>query len=266
MIRRLRARRMLMGGLAGSLALAAYTAAYYKVPVLRCWQGDVRAYQMRCFDKDFEPYFFAPAGLLEALLVRVARQLHPQSRCGEAVVLCTSHVRLQFRVKADPPPTDRPIPWDADILDYVKRRDAEVFGSSAYSERTLPDGSKSRSRYSSFDLDDAEDFLRDRYPRPYTLEKALRWYEEVCDEPTRIHLLVLLAASRDPHAALVLGNALMSSSLYIRLAAVNGLTQFFGATQCSGGGDTESDFAAAFKWLEENGARLRRDARKSRSY
>jgi hypothetical protein len=181
MIVRHRTRRIFTGAIAVSVALIGYTVAYYKVPVLRCWQGDVRIYQMRGFDKDFEPYFFAPAGLVEALLVRAARQLHPQSRCGEVVVLCTSHVRLQFRAKADPPPTDRLIPWDADILDYVVRRDAEIFGPRAYSERTLGDGSKVKSRYSRFDLDDAEDFLRSRYPRPYTLHNALRWYEGACD-------------------------------------------------------------------------------------
>jgi hypothetical protein len=258
-------RRILTGGLAGCLALGAYTAAYYKVP-RRCWQGDIRTYQMRCFDQDFEPYFFAPAGLVEALLVRAARHVHPHSPCGEAIVLCTAHVRLQFPVKADPPPNDRPIPWDADILDYVSRRDIELYGQPPYSERTLPDGSKFRSRYSTFDLDDAEDFLRDRYPRPYRLGKVVRWYEEACDEPTRIHLLVILAASRDPHAALIVGNALMSTSLDIRFAAVEALDHFFGATQCSGGGDLESDFDAAFKWLEENGTRLRRDARKNAIY
>lgn len=257
---------MFTGGLAACVAVGAYTAAYYKVPVLRCWQGDVRVYQMRCFDKDFEPYFFAPAGFIEALLVRVARHVRPQSPCGEAIVLCTSHVRLQFSAKADPPPNDRPIPWDADILEYVIRRDAEIYGPKAYSERTLPDGSKIRSRYSTFDLDDAENFLRDRYQRPCTLKQALRWYEGACDESTRIHLLVLLAASRDPHAALVVGNALMSSSLDIRVAAVNALNGFFGATQCAGGGNLESDFAAAFNWLEENDTRLRRDARKSTYY
>lgn len=130
----------------------------------------------------------------------------------------------------------------------------------------MPDGSKLRSRHLSFELDDAEDFLRDRYPRPYTLRKALSWYEEACDEPTRIHLLVLLAASRDPHAALIVGNALMSPSANISVAAVRAFNQFFDATQCSLGGNLESDFTAAFNWLEENGTRLRRDARKSRNY
>lgn len=108
---------MLTGGLVAAVALGAYTAAYYKVLVQRCWEGDVRVYQMRCFDRDFEPYFFAPAGLVEALLVRIARQVHRQSPCGEEIVLCTSHVRLRFSVKADPPPNDKPIPRDADILD-----------------------------------------------------------------------------------------------------------------------------------------------------
>jgi hypothetical protein len=266
MIRGRRTRRILIGVVALSAALTAYVVAYYKVPVLRCRQGDVRVYQMRCFDKDFEPYLFAPAGLFEALVIRLARQVRPQSRCGEAIVLCTPHVRLQFRAKADPPPTDKLIPWDADILDYVLRRDAEIFGPRAYSERTLADGSKVRSRYSTFELDEAEDFLRDRYRRPYTLHNARRWYEETCDEATRIHLLVLIAASRDPQAALVVGNAVLSSSLDVRVAAVNALDHFFGTTQCAGGGNLESEFFAAFNWLEENGPRLRRDARKGVYY
>lgn len=255
-------RRILTSALAACTLLGAYTAAYYRVPVVRCTDGDIRVYQLRCFNKDFEPYFFAPAGFVEALVVGVRHKVHPRDRCGEAIVLCTSRIRLQFSAKSDPPPNDKPIPSDADIIEYSMQRDAEIYGPRFFlsDTRTMPDGSKRESRYAFLPLDDAEDSLRDRYQRPYTLEKTLRWYEAACDEPTRIHLLVLLAASRDPHAALIVGDAMMSTSVDVRVAAVEAFNRFFGANDCSLGGNLESEFAAASKWLEENSARLRRDS------
>ena len=58
----------------------------------------------------------------------------------------------------------------------------------------------------------------------------------------------------------------MSPSLDIRVAAVRAFDRYFGATQCSLGGNLESDFRAAFNWLEENGKRLRREALNNPNY
>lgn len=87
-------------------------------------------------------------------------------------------------------------------------------------------------------------------------------HEEAADETTRMHLLFLLSASRNPRAALVLGTALRSPSLVIRGAAMNGLNWQFGAERCGVGGRFESSYDAAWDWLEENQARLLQEARR----
>ena len=51
------------------------------------------------------------------------------------------------------------------------------------------------------------------------MTQALEWFHGGDDDRTRIHVLRLLAASRDPRAALVLGAASESKSLDVRVAA-----------------------------------------------
>lgn len=188
------------------MAAVGYLSAYITLP-RRFWDDGVRIVHVRVFPKDFQPYFFAPAGLIESLIIRVHRTIRPRERCGEVVVLRTQRVTLRFRATVDLNPLDAPLPWNTDILER-----AAQYVPGSHGQITAGDGSKVVCEYWDCDLDQAENFLRDKYPRPYTLMRTLRWYEETCDEATRIHLLTLLAASRDPRAALVVGGAITSTS------------------------------------------------------
>jgi hypothetical protein len=132
----------------------------------------------------------------------------------------------------------------------------------AWQQREGIDGALHTCLYHDCDAEEAAaKFLHDRYPRPYTATKVIQWYEEAGDDVTRVHLLSILAASRDPRAALVLGTALRSPSLEVRFAAVNGLNWEFGADACAVGGGAEDAFASAYEWLEENQVRLLTEAR-----
>jgi hypothetical protein len=244
-----------------ALAASAYAWAYHKVPLLRCPTGGMRVVQMRCFGKDFQPYFFAPAGRIEALMIRWRQHGAVPPACGEVVDLCTQHVRLRFRATPDLPPTDAPLPYGTDILTFAQQHPPYAETMAA---RGLPPFRAERAgvlcNYSDCDIDEAEAFLRDKFSRPYTIGRVLRWYGEEHDEQTRSSLLVVLGASRDPRAALALAAALRSTNHRLRITAVNALSTNFGPNQCAGGGNLESTFANVDEWLDENERRLRAEA------
>lgn len=215
----------------------------------------------RRFGKDFQPYFFAPAGLVESIVVRIKHAISSRERCAEVVVLSTAHVSLRFPASADLPRVDAPLPRDTDILQFTKEHPLWWIPPSFHPTMINPDGTQVACNYWDCDVDRAEEFLREKYPRPYTLSRVLRWYQEASDERTRAHLMTILAASRDPRAGLVLADAIRSTNPNVpSAAAVEGLRTHFGAGQCAVGGDLESDFDEARGWLKENETRLRTEA------
>jgi hypothetical protein len=228
---------------------------------MRCNTGGMRTVRMRCFGKDFQPYLFAPAGWIEALAVRIKGRFKSDPQCGEVVLLCTQHVSLRFRAIADLPPMDAPLLGEMDILEFAEAHPPFWYRGEFHSRMTQPDGTIVACRYWDCDIDRAEGFLRAKYARPYTMGQILRWYEQERDPRTRASLLVVLAASRDPRAGLVLAGAIRSTNVDVRIAAAEALNRHFGADLCSSGGNLESEFAHAEEWLEENEVRLRKAAR-----
>lgn len=245
------------GGIVAS-SLGAYVAAYLILP--RHWSaGGARTWQVRAFQDGALPYLFAPAGFMEASFIRVARIFRGPDLCGQEVVLVAPGVRFRFRATPGLPPNDAPLSDQIDILTFAGSHPPYP---GSYQQRAAPGSELHDCLYYDCDVERAAEFLRDRYPRPYTVTKVIGWYEEAADEKTRVHLLFLLSASRDPRAALVLGAALRSPSLLVRGAAMNGLNWQFGAERCGAGGGFESSYDAAWDWLEENHGRLWKQARR----
>jgi hypothetical protein len=130
---------------------------------------------LRVFRNDFQPYFFAPAGYIEARIISLKpAAFWPKTQCAQFVVLETDHVDLRFRATSDPAPIDRPIAYDVDILGHVEEEVARLKHSASIQQ---PDGSMRACRFADCDLDRAEEFLRARYSRPFTLMNAMRWYK-----------------------------------------------------------------------------------------
>ena len=117
-----------------------------------------------------------------------------------------------------------------------------------------PDGTYKESKYGDQQLAEAETFLSPSHPRPWTVAHAIEWFHKA-DDRSRIHIIRLLAASRDPRAALVLGAALDSK---LSLAAGDGLVHYFLPSAVKGG--TEEQMFAAREWFKSNKARLQREA------
>jgi hypothetical protein len=117
-----------------------------------------------------------------------------------------------------------------------------------------PDGTFKESKYGDHKLAEAETFLSLSHPRPWTVAHAIEWFHKA-DDRSRIHIIRLLAASRDPRAALVLGAALESN---VSLAAGEGLIDYFLPTAVCGG--TEQQMEAAREWFASNKARLQSEA------
>jgi hypothetical protein len=135
---------------------------------------------------------------------------------------------------------------ELDILELAARQPRGV-------KLVYPDGTYRIPKFGDPDLEQAEKELAD-YPRPWTLSKVLAWYREADAGKARANLLWVLAASRDPRAALALGEALYDESLEVRWAATYGLLEYFNGMAGSGG--TEQHMAAAREWWEKNRERL----------
>ena len=120
------------------------------------------------------------------------------------------------------------------------------------------DGSMREVKYGDYGLEQAGIFLTGRYPHPWTVSKTLGWFREASDPTTRVHLLRVLAASRDPKAALVLGDCFHDPSLGID--ACEDMNEYFVVPQQVDGG-SRSVIAAATKWFAANKERLQREAR-----
>ena len=117
-----------------------------------------------------------------------------------------------------------------------------------------PDGTFKESKYGDRKLAEAVAYLSPFHPRPWTVAHAIEWFHKA-DDRGRIHIIRLLAASRDPRAALVLGAALDSK---LRLAAGEGLVDYFLPSAVRGG--TEAQMKAAREWFASNKDRLQNES------
>jgi hypothetical protein len=249
----MRRRRLLWLALIVAL-LTGYGLAYCLLPTRITRWGITH---LRIFERDFQPYFFAPAGWFEALVIR----LYPPRQwknCAHVVVLKTTYtgnaevrVELRFPARPEPPPAYRTIGMDEDIL----ARAAQEPGHTT--RLTKP---PQVSRYSRFEIDEAEDYLRDRFPRPYTLAHVLAWYAAASDEQTQLHLLTLLAASRDPRAGIAITGAFYSGRHLILGHAREMFHWYFLPPECHDCHNTETMYAETQEWLERNSGRLWADS------
>jgi hypothetical protein len=123
-----------------------------------------------------------------------------------------------------------------------------------------PDGTYRTPRYGDPELERAESALRD-IPRPWTVSRMLRRYRDAKSVERKVLLLGVLAASRDPRAAVVLGETLHDEELDLRVAATVGIVDYFFDDRF-GGANLESMMTAADEWWQSNEARLRAEAQR----
>ena len=149
--------------------------------------------------------------------------------------------------------TEAPAGVHDDILDRARQRPPKQ-------SRTGDDGKPVFPKYGHFEVDAAASALAE-IPRPWTVKTMVRAYEREEDPKRKAHILWVLAASRDPRAAVILGPGLTDKALDVRVAATYGLMDFF-MDRLVGGG-TEQHMSAAQKWWKENRERLEIEARTS---
>ncbi len=95
-------------------------------------------------------------------------------------------------------------------------------------------------------------------PRPWTVSKMLRQFQKANSVREKELILRVLAASRDPRAAVLLGETLPDEKLELRVAAAEGLVDHFLDAVPMGG--TESTFFAAEAWWHAHERGLRTEA------
>ena len=137
-----------------------------------------------------------------------------------------------------------------DILDRASQRPSRQ-------SRTGDDGRPVFPKYGHFLVDAAADALAD-ISRPWTVDKMIRLYQQEKDPERAAHILLILAASRDPRAAIILGEDLTDEILVIRVMATLGIVHFFMDHIVAGG--MESQMFAAQVWWKKNEQSIRREA------
>jgi hypothetical protein len=154
---------------------------------------------------------------------------------------------------SDTPATSNPSPASATasagapaatepgILDLAARRD--------------PEGATRTPRHGDARLEAAVQALADM-PQPWTVAAVASAYARERDPARRAHLLALLAVSRDPRAALRLGEALDDPNVAVRAAATQGLARYFADPPLVGGSEQAAEAARAY-WRDHE-AELRR--------
>jgi hypothetical protein len=140
---------------------------------------------------------------------------------------------------------------ERDILDFADKNPRK-------SQVQNPDGSWRIPKYGDYKLEQAVKELKN-YAQPFTVPKLIVWYTEAKDEKTRANLLRVLAASRDARAALVIGNSLKDESLDVRIAATDGLLDYFILYSIAGGSEQQMMFVQ--DWWEKNREKLERQAK-----
>ncbi|NNF01032.1 MAG: HEAT repeat domain-containing protein [Pyrinomonadaceae bacterium] len=132
----------------------------------------------------------------------------------------------------------------------------EVFSENSLGEvRFLADGTQKKAEYGDFELDDAINNLNG-YSKPWNIGKLIEWYSQAENEETRVSFLRVLAASKDPRAAVILGSLLEDRTLKTRVAALYGLMYYFLPSVVGGG--TEAHFLYVRKWWEVNKDQIKR--------
>jgi len=145
----------------------------------------------------------------------------------------------------------RKTPTEPDILDLVAKnpRGEQV---------QAPDGTYRTPRHGDATLEQAETKLR-HIPRPWTVSKMIRHYREAKGVEERALLLRVLAASRDPRAAVVLGETLPDEKLELRVAATEGILDYFFDDRF-GGNNLEGQMTDADEWWRAHESGLRKEA------
>lgn len=138
---------------------------------------------------------------------------------------------------------------DVDILDIIAKHPRSI---QIYEE----DGTIRVPKYFDRHIEKAMVSLPTYFKRPFTVPRVIRWYRESQNETQRSNLLRLLAASRDPRAAIVMGALLDDASFIVRWAAIDGLADYF--LESISWINSESKYDAVKKWWENNQERLRR--------
>lgn len=132
---------------------------------------------------------------------------------------------------------------EQDILEIVAKR---PLGTQVKAK----DGSWKLAKYGDPKLAAAVEHLAS-IPKPWTVSSITQKYHALKgkNDQTCAHLLRVLAASRDPRAATVLGPALSDGSLAIRVAATYGIMDYFMDHPVNGG--TEQHMEAAQQWWQQ---------------
>ncbi len=138
-----------------------------------------------------------------------------------------------------------------DILDYAAAH-------PLHTQLSQPNHIWLKPNYDDDVLEQAAEFLAPTYPRPWTVSRLLTWYRASKEDAISAHLLRVLAASRDPRAALVLGEAIRSGSPPLRFAGCYGLRDYFPVPVTFGG--TRQHMHAAERWFVANKVRLIKEA------
>jgi hypothetical protein len=195
--------------------IAAYAAAYRFTPRRYSYIG-LDLEHARQFAHRWELFLYYPAGWAESLLIRAWPSLYNREvQCPQIVVLVvfdqppgyvSGTYRFRFNAGPVPPPIEEIFPADNDILEYAANKNPG-HGKMYPNGGGESGGQTITCKYYSCVLDRAEAFLTSKYPRPWTLEKILGWYTESRDPETRRHLAHLLGETRDPRAALALGES-----------------------------------------------------------
>jgi hypothetical protein len=203
------------------ILIAAYAAAYRFTPRRYSYIG-LDLEHARQFAHRWELFFYYPAGWAESQLIKAWPSLYNRYvQCPQIVVLVVwdypdkfSGRMYSFRFHSGPvpAPVEKIFPANTDILEYVAKKNPQhgqsrTNGTSESGPQTVV------CKYYSCYLDRAEAFLSTKYPRPWTIDNILAWYRQSTDPDTRKHLAYLLGATRDPRAALALGESVEDEKL-----------------------------------------------------
>jgi hypothetical protein len=199
----------------------------------------------------YGPVVFAEPLQGEPLLDRLLAMR--KAMTGEAALAMD---RLYVEVQWQDKDASRPIRAGEDILHYADR-----FGMEQLVQKP-PDRTERRPRYGDDALAKAEEELR-HIPRPWTLTRIMKTYHDELKKPrleqtNKPHLERLLAASRDPRAAVLLGEQVEGNQP--APGAVRGLMDYFLPSVAREGG-TEAQIVAVQNWWKEQEAKWRRQAK-----
>ena len=172
-----------------------------------------------------------------------------------AVVLLLGCAKQEPPVPATRLPQPTAMSKQPDLLDEFAKRPPKE-------SRRDKNGQFVHAKYQHFEVDEAVAALSD-VSRPWTVEKMLTLYSQEKDPKRKSRILWILAASRDPRAAIILGQDLKHDALTCRVAATYGIMHFFMDRLVSGG--TEGHMLAAQDWWEKNEQRIRTEAKRKKT-